>query len=48
TPRTSVIAPLSTLREGDKTGNKEGGIDWLVQPIIGDTEVGSAHTVANV
>lgn len=48
TPRTSVIAPLSKLREGDKTGNKEGGIDWLVQPIIGDTEVGSAHTVANV
>lgn len=48
TPRTSVIAPLSKLIDDDKTGNKEGGIDWLVQPIIGDTEVGSAHTVANV
>ena len=43
-PRTSVIAPLSKLREGDKTGNKEGGIDWLVQPIIDDTEVGTAYS----
>lgn len=48
TPRTSVIAPLSKLIDDEKTGDKEGGIDWLVQPIIDDTEVGSAHTVANV
>ncbi|GAF58268.1 LOW QUALITY PROTEIN: L-aspartate oxidase [Psychrobacter sp. JCM 18902] len=30
TPRTSVIVPLSKLREADKTGSKEGGIDWLL------------------
>ena len=40
TPRTSVIEPLSKL--------KEGGIDWLIQPIIDDTEAGSVYTVANV
>ena len=40
TPRTSVIEPLSKL--------KEGGIDWLVQPIIDDTEAESVYTVANV
>jgi len=39
TPRTSVIEPLSKL--------KEGGIDWLIQPIIDDTEAGSVYTVAN-
>lgn len=39
TPRTSVIEPLSKL--------KEGGIDWLVQPIIDDTEAESVYTVAN-
>ena len=39
TPRTSVIEPLSKL--------KEGGIDWLIQPIIDDTEAGSVCTVAN-
>lgn len=39
TPRTSVIEPLSKL--------KEGGIDWLVQPIIDVTEAGSVYTVAN-
>ncbi len=48
TPRTSVIAPLSKLIDDDKTGDKEGGIDWLVQPIIDNTEVGLTHTVANV
>ena len=40
TPRTSVIEPLSKL--------KEGGIDWLIQPIIDDTEAESVYTVANV
>ena len=40
TPRTSVIEPLSKL--------KEGSIDWLIQPIIDDTEAGSVYTVANV
>ncbi len=39
TPRTSVIEPLSKL--------KEGGIDWLIQPIIDDKEAGSVYTVAN-
>ncbi|MGP5338232.1 L-aspartate oxidase [Psychrobacter maritimus] len=39
TPRTSVIEPLSKL--------KEGGIDWLIQPIIDDTQAGSVYTVAN-
>ena len=39
TPRTSVIEPLSKL--------KEGGIDWLIQPIIDDTEAGLVYTVAN-
>ena len=48
TSRTSVIAPLSKLKDDDKTGSKEDGIDWLVQPIIDDTEVGSANTLANV
>lgn len=48
TPRTSVIAPLSKLIDDDKAGDKEGGIDWLVQPIIDNTEVGLTHTVANV
>ena len=38
-PRTSMIEPLSKL--------KEGGIDWLIQPIIDDTEAGSVCTVAN-
>ena len=35
----SVIEPLSKL--------KEGGIDWLIQPIIDDTEAESVYTVAN-
>ena len=48
TPRTSVIAPLSKLREADKTGSKEGGIDWLLQPIIDDTEARVVNTVANI
>ncbi|MCG3873386.1 L-aspartate oxidase [Psychrobacter sp. Ps7] len=48
TPRTSVIAPLSKLREADKTGSKEGGIDWLLQPIIDDTEARMVNTVANI
>lgn len=48
TPRTSVIAPLSKLREADKTGNREGGIDWLLQPIIDDTETRVVNTVANI
>ena len=48
TPQTSVIAPLSKLREADKTGSKEGGIDWLLQPIIDDTEARVVNTVANI
>ncbi|MFK3989354.1 L-aspartate oxidase [Psychrobacter sp. NPDC064578] len=48
TPRTSVIAPLSKLREGDKTGSREGGIDWLLQPIIDDTEARVVNTVVNI
>lgn len=48
TPRTSVIAPLSKLREADKTGSKEGGIDWLLQPIIDDTEARVVNTIANI
>ncbi|WP_109592561.1 L-aspartate oxidase [Psychrobacter immobilis] len=48
TPRTSVIAPLSKLREADKTGSKEGGIDWLLQPIIDNTEARVVNTVANI
>ncbi len=48
TPRTSVIAPLSKLREADKTGSREGGIDWLLQPIIDDTEARMVNTVANI
>ncbi len=48
TPRTSVIAPLSKLIDDDKAGDKEGGVGWLVQPIIDNTEVGLTHTVANV
>ena len=40
TPRTSVIEPLSKL--------KEGGIDWLLQPIIDDTETRVVNTVANI
>lgn len=48
TPRTSVIAPLSKLREADKTGSKEGGIDWLLQPIIDDTEARMVNTIANI
>ncbi|KRG34041.1 MULTISPECIES: L-aspartate oxidase [unclassified Psychrobacter] len=48
TPQTSVIAPLSKLREADKTGSKEGGIDWLLQPIIDDTEARVVNTIANI
>ncbi len=48
TPRTSVIAPLSKLKDDDKTGSKEGGIDWLLQPIIDDTEARVVNTVANI
>ena len=48
TPRTSVIAPLSKLKDDDKTGSKEGGIDWLLQPIIDDTEARMVNTVANI
>ena len=48
TLRTSVIAPLSKLREADKTGSREGGIDWLLQPIIDDTEARVVNTVANI
>ncbi|WP_201502943.1 L-aspartate oxidase [Psychrobacter cibarius] len=48
TPRTSVIAPLSKLREADKTADKESGVDWLLQPIIDDTEARVVNTVANV
>lgn len=48
TPQTSVIAPLSKLREADKTGSKEGGIDWLLQPIIDNTEARVVNTVANI
>ncbi len=48
TPRTSVLAPLSKLREGDKTGSREGGIDWLLQPIIDDTEARVVNTVVNI
>ena len=40
TPRTSVIEPLSKL--------KEGGIDWLIQPIIDDTEARVVNTIANI
>ena len=48
TPRTSVIAPLSKLREADKTGSRDCGIDWLLQPIIDDTEARMVNTVANI
>lgn len=48
TPQTSVIAPLSKLREADKTGSREGGIDWLLQPIIDDTEARVVNTIANI
>lgn len=48
TPRTSVIAPLSKLKDDDRTGSKEGGIDWLLQPIIDDTETRVVNTVANI
>ena len=48
TPRTSVIAPLSKLKDDDKTGSKEGGIDWLLQPIIDDTEARVVNTIANI
>ncbi len=48
TPQTSVIAPLSKLKDDDKTGSKEGGIDWLLQPIIDDTEARVVNTIANI
>lgn len=48
TPQTSVIAPLSKLKDDDKTSSKEGGIDWLLQPIIDDTEARVVNTVANI
>lgn len=48
TPRTSVIAPLSKLREAEKTADKESGINWLLQPIIDDTEARVVNTVANI
>ncbi len=48
TPQTSVIAPLSKLKDDDKTSSKEGGIDWLLQPIIDDTEARVVNTIANI
>ena len=48
TSRTSVITPLAKLQENDRTGSKEGGINWLLQPIINNIEVGVVNTVANI
>lgn len=48
TSRTSVITPLAKLQENERTGSKEDGISWLLQPIINTTEVGLVNTVANI